>query len=119
VAGASIGCLATAILVVNNLRDRETDRAANKRTLAVRWGASAARWEYTVLVLGAYALVAAAVGLEIAGPSWLLSYVSLPLAIAEIRAVWTTDGPALNPHLGGAARVELVFAIGLGFGALL
>jgi len=119
VASASIGCLATAILVVNNLRDRRTDAEANKRTLAVRWGSTAARWEYTLLVLGAHAMVVVAVLVQVAQPGWLLSLLMLPLAVQEIRAIWRTDGAALNPHLGRTARLELGFALLLGIGALL
>ena len=50
----AMGCLVTAILVVNNLRDVDTDRAAGKRTLAVRIGKVATRWEYTALIVVAY-----------------------------------------------------------------
>ena len=119
VAGACMGVLATAILVVNNLRDRHTDAAANKRTLAVRLGATAARWEYTLLHISAYASVAALVLLGVRGGGWMLSWAALPLSVIEIRAIWRTDGPALNPHLGGAARVELAFGLLLSAGAMI
>ena len=49
--GASVGSLATAILVVNNLRDRQGDAQNHKNTLVVRFGAQFARWEYTLLVI--------------------------------------------------------------------
>ena len=52
----AMGCLVTAILVVNNLRDIDTDRAAGKRTLAVRIGKEATRWEYAALIAVAYAM---------------------------------------------------------------
>src|SRR6185436_4299112 len=58
VAAIPIGALATAILVVNNVRDRAGDARAGKRTLAVRLGRRAAIVEYTVLVLVAYAVPA-------------------------------------------------------------
>jgi len=118
-AGTALGLLATAILVVNNLRDRHTDAHANKRTLAVRLGSTAARWEYTFLQAGAFAAVATVVALEMAGPGWMLSWLALPLAVRETRAIWTRDGPDLNPHLGGAARVELIFGLLLSAGALI
>ena len=54
IAALPVGALATAILVVNNLRDIETDRLAGKRTLAVRWGRGGARAEWALLVGGAY-----------------------------------------------------------------
>jgi 1,4-dihydroxy-2-naphthoate polyprenyltransferase len=119
VAAVAIGLLATAILVVNNLRDRHTDRLAGKRTLAVRLGATGTRVEYTAVVLGAYALVAAAPLLGVGTWYWLLAWLSLPLAVWEIRALWGKDGAALNPHLGGAARLELLFGVLLAAGVAL
>ena len=117
IAGASIGLLATAILVVNNLRDRETDAVANKRTLAVRFGSKAARIEHMLCLFGAYVLVGGAVALSVAPVGWILTFVSLPLAIKEVVAVHRKDGPALNAHLGGAAKVELIFGLLLCVGA--
>ena len=119
VAGACMGVLATAILVVNNLRDRHTDAAADKRTLAVRLGPTAARWEFTVLQLSAFGGIGGLVLAGQVGPGWMLSWLALPLALLEIRAIWTTDGAALNPHLGRAARVELVYGLLLSAGALI
>ena len=55
-ASIAMGCLVTAILVVNNLRDIDSDLAAGKRTLAVRIGRRATRWEYTALIAVAYAM---------------------------------------------------------------
>jgi len=119
IAGTVIGLLATAILVVNNLRDRETDALANKRTLAVRFGARVARFEYVFCVAGAFVVVGVAVMLGIAPLSWLLSFLALPLAIREIIAIHRKDGPALNEHLAGAAKVELVFGFLMCIGAVL
>ncbi len=97
------GALATAILVVNNLRDRHTDARSGKRTLAVRLGARAARVEYAAC----WALAAAAQ----AGAALLVRdvRVALPLVLllpgaALVRKVWQRDGAALNPLLGATAR---------------
>jgi 1,4-dihydroxy-2-naphthoate octaprenyltransferase len=116
-AGAALGALATAILVVNNLRDRGTDAQAGKRTLAVRFGATAARAEYLALVWFAYVVpvLAAALG----RPYWLLAWLSLPLAVMETRGVLSTDGAALNPRLGGAAKLGLVYSVLLAVGIVL
>ena len=111
IAGACIGLLATAILVVNNLRDRATDASANKRTLVVRFGPKVARVEHMLCLFVPYALVGVAVGLDLAPLGWLLTFVSLPLAIREVRAVQQKDGPALNIHLAGAAKIELIFGL--------
>ncbi len=117
-AGLAVGALATAILVVNNLRDRHTDARAGKRTTAVRFGERFARGQYIALVLGAYGLVIAAVLTGNAGPGWLLALASLPLALREVRALRTVDGAALNPHLGATARLELVFGLLLATGVI-
>ncbi len=114
-----VGALASAILVVNNLRDRHTDVKANKRTLAVRFGARAARIQYTLMVLFAYAVVIGVWAAGMGGLGWLLPLISLPLAAMEIRAIWTKDGRDLNPHLGGAARLEMAFGILLSVGVML
>ena len=120
IGGAAVGMLATAILVVNNLRDRHTDAAANKRTLAVRWGGDAARIEHGAMIAGAYLLVTAgALCSWVPWPSTIGALCTLPLAISEIKAVRVKDGADLNPHLGGAARLELVFSLLFGLGFLL
>jgi 1,4-dihydroxy-2-naphthoate polyprenyltransferase len=118
-ASISMGCLVTAILVVNNLRDIDTDRVAGKRTLAVRIGREATRWEYTGLIAVAYAmpLVMWASGMSQPGP--LLAWATAPLAILLVRQIWQVAGRALNPVLGGTARLCLWFAITFGIGVIL
>jgi len=118
-AAVPIGALATAILVVNNIRDRATDERAGKRTLAVRWGRRVALVEYAGLVALAYAVP---LGLAIAGRPWAaLPLASAPLAIARLRAVLAAgDGPAFNRCLAGTAQLLLLhgalFATGLAAG---
>lgn len=116
-AGLAVGALATAILVVNNLRDRQGDARVGKRTLAVRFGARAARIEYATLVAIAYL---AAAGLAAWTGRWgfLLPWLTAPLAARVVRAIWRTDGAALNPLLGATARLELAFGVLLAGGAL-
>ena len=119
VSSVAIGCLVTAILVVNNLRDIGTDRVSGKRTLAVRIGREATRREYTALIAVAYAmpLVMSTSGLTELGP--LLAWATAPLAILLVRQVRNVDGRALNPVLGGTARLCLWFAVALGAGIVL
>jgi 1,4-dihydroxy-2-naphthoate octaprenyltransferase len=118
-ASIPMGSLVTAILVVNNLRDIETDRVAGKRTLAVRIGRGATRWEYTALIVVAYAmpLVMWASGLSQPGP--LLAWTTAPLAFLLVRRVREGSGRALNPLLGGTARLCLWFAVTFGAGIIL
>jgi 1,4-dihydroxy-2-naphthoate octaprenyltransferase len=115
-----IGAFATAVLVVNNLRDVDTDRSVGKRTLAVRFGRRAARFEYAGLLAFAYSMLPI---LWLAGASrsaMLLPLVTLPLAVWLIRSVWTSDeGPVLNAALAWTARLEIAFAVLFAVGLLL
>jgi len=118
----AVGMLSTAILVVNNVRDIDSDRRANKNTLAVRIGRDRTRRLYVVLVLGAFFVLALTIVLN-DGP-WLalLGLVALPLARDPIAAVTgRTDGPSLNKALAGTGALlgiaSLLTAIGLVLGA--
>jgi 1,4-dihydroxy-2-naphthoate octaprenyltransferase len=116
----SIGLLSTAILVVNNIRDIDTDRRAGKRTLAVRLGRERTRKLYVTLVGGAYPVLA--VGLTAAdGPAaGLIALLSAPLAIAPARAVLgATDGPSLNRALAQTGSLLAVFSLLLTAGLLI
>jgi len=106
-----VGALATAILVVNNLRDRETDLHAGKRTLAVRFGRGFAIAQYRSLIAISYLVPAALAVLRVTGPEALLPLVSLPLALKTERAVAATEGRALNPLLAATAKLLLVFGV--------
>ena len=112
-----VALLATNIIVVNNLRDRHTDVEAHKRTLAVRFGAKFCRMQYASQLLAAYALVLWDVynGEEFAW-SRFLPLVSLPIALKELKAVYEKDGKFLNPHVGGAAKVQFLFSLLLSIG---
>ncbi|MEZ4442424.1 MAG: 1,4-dihydroxy-2-naphthoate polyprenyltransferase [Polyangiaceae bacterium] len=123
-ASLAVGALATAILVVNNLRDRHTDAEAGKRTLVVRFGERFGRLEYSACLVLAYGAVAgmAVVPLlrgDTFAPGWLLPWLTLPLAWREHGAVQAADGPALNPRLGGTARLGLLFSLLLAVGVAL
>ena len=108
-ASLPVACLATAILVVNNLRDIVTDERAGKRTLAVRLGAAAARVEYVSLV--SIALLAPLLLARFAGGRALLALGALPLAVLEARALLRRTGRELNASLAGTARLHLVFGV--------
>lgn len=107
VVGGAFGLVSTAILVVNNLRDAETDAPVGKRTLAVRLGKRAVRVEYALCL-----------GLAIALPlvysperPWLWLLLGLvPFAIALTRQVVRREGAALNPMLGATGKFLLLFA---------
>ncbi len=116
-ASVPVGLLATAILVVNNLRDIATDRVAGKRTLAVRLGDRATRFQYAVLLGTAFVcLVPVAVS---AGLGGTLAVAAAPLAVVEIRRVYTRNGAELNASLAATARLHLVFGVLLASGLAL
>ncbi|MCH2172837.1 1,4-dihydroxy-2-naphthoate polyprenyltransferase [Myxococcota bacterium] len=116
-AAIPVGCLATAILVVNNLRDIETDAAAGKRTLAVRLGRRATRVEYALLVLTPYAFPPFAHLLLGTPPLIYLPLLSLPLALRLLGQVRNhEDGPTLNQALASTAKLQLLYAVLLAAG---
>jgi 1,4-dihydroxy-2-naphthoate polyprenyltransferase len=114
-----VGFLATAILVVNNVRDIDTDRRAGKRTLAVRVGRDRARRLYVALLTGAFLGVPVIVLLG--GTPWLLLvWLAAPLARAPLESVLTrTDGPALNQALAQTGALLGVFSLLLAAGLLI
>jgi 1,4-dihydroxy-2-naphthoate octaprenyltransferase len=113
-----VGALATAILVVNNLRDRDADARAHKRTLVVRYGLRFGRMEYAALLAFAYAVPVALFAWR-QHSGWLLPLLTLPLAARRLLRVQRRDGAALNPELGATARLGLVFSALLAVGVLL
>jgi 1,4-dihydroxy-2-naphthoate octaprenyltransferase len=108
-ASLPVGALATAILVVNNLRDRATDARAGKRTLAVRLGRRATIVEYAALLALAFA-VPLALALALPGAAWLaLPLATAPLALARLRDLaGAADGPAFNRCLAATAQLLLL-----------
>ena len=115
-----VSTLATNIIVVNNLRDRFTDVLANKLTLAVRFGATFCRVEYGINIFVAYGITvwrwwwwssAVVSNNDSTSLLMLLPLLSFPLALKEWQALYRKDGGALNPHVGGAAKVQLLFCI--------
>ena len=116
-ASIPIGALATAILVVNNVRDFEGDARAGKTTLVVRFGREAGVREYVALLAAAYATP---VGMFLLG--WTSAWVGLPLltilwAVGLSRSVVHDHGVALNQTLAGTAKLlslfGILFAIGI------
>lgn len=108
----AIGAMATAILVVNNIRDIETDRRAGKNTLAVRLGRERTRRLYVALLALAYLALPLTL-LADGGPWWpLLGLLSLPLAWRAAQPVLTrTDGPSLNGALAATGALLAAFSL--------
>jgi 1,4-dihydroxy-2-naphthoate octaprenyltransferase len=114
-----IGLLVTNILVVNNLRDLETDRAAGKNTLAVRLGDRRTRLQYSLLVAISY-FVPAALALSSPSRRWLLlPWLSAPLAVMLSRRILGgAAGRDLNPMLERSGQLLLSFGVLLSIGLL-
>ena len=109
-AAIPVGALATAVLVVNNVRDRVTDAQAQKRTLVVRWGRRFGLIEFAVCLGLAYFIpVALAAGGY--GPWVMLCLASTPWAVAVFRSVLSGEGEVLNRALGETARLLLLYGV--------
>jgi 1,4-dihydroxy-2-naphthoate octaprenyltransferase len=107
-----IGCLVTAILVVNNLRDVEEDQHTGKMTLATVWGRQAAAWVYCGLLIVAFGslvlLVLSASGAWV----WLAPLVALPQGVAVAKQVHQGGERAvLHQALRGTASLHLRFGL--------
>lgn len=108
-AGLQVGLLATVMIAINNLRDREGDARVNKRTLSVRFGVFFSRIEITIASLTPFLL----------GVGWLfwgyvlaasLPIILLPLAIHNVWQVWITPpSSSYNAFLARAGMIQLLF----------
>ena len=112
VAATMVGLPAAAVLVVNNYRDLEPDRAVGKRTLAVCLGRRFSRVQYAVLMLGPFVLLAALASQTRIGLALLVPLLALPTAIGLVRRFWReTPGPAFNAVLAQTARFQVLFSV--------
>jgi 1,4-dihydroxy-2-naphthoate octaprenyltransferase len=118
--GVIEGLLITAILVVNNLRDIQSDHQAGKHTLAVIIGIRGSRIEYVLLLAGAYAIP---IILWLSGrmSAWvLLPLTSMPTALSLIRLILKNPGdPILNQALAKTAKLALIYSLLLSIGLIL
>lgn len=118
-AALPMGLLIVAILVINNLRDVDTDRASGKLTLAARFGAGWARREYLWMVIAAY-LVPLLMWLSgAAGPFVLAAWGTLPWFIPLARDVYRLSGKPLNRLLGKTGQLTLLYGLFFSAGLVL
>ena len=114
-----VGLLAAAILVVNNVRDMETDKRAGKRTSAVRLGRERARTLYGLMLYVPYLVAPLPWLLGDLSPWLLLPWLTVPLAVRLARTVRThADGPTLNEALAQTGMLQLAFCVLLSAGVL-
>ena len=115
-----VGLLSSAILVVNNVRDIDTDRRAGKHTLAVKLGRERARRLFTAMVVLSFAAPVVILALGGLTPWLLITLAAVPLGVPLIKTVSSrSDGPALNGALAGTGRLLAVFSVLLSAGVLL
>jgi 1,4-dihydroxy-2-naphthoate octaprenyltransferase len=119
-AGAAAGALIVNILVVNNIRDIDTDRAAGRKNIPVMFGRGTAEWEFAMMLVLAFAVPPILICKGFASPWVMLSYLSLPQGARLWSALRSgLKGPPLNPILGQTAQMALrycvLFAAGLLF----
>jgi len=106
-----IGLIVTAILIVNNLRDIATDRAAGKKTTAVRLGVKGARVEYVLCLAMAYLVLPVLIWRGVL-PLWaLLAWGSLWVAWGALQVVLRQEGRALNAALAGTGQIALTYSL--------
>ena len=110
----AVGCLATALLVTNNLRDIPTDAESGKNTLAVRLGDARTRWLFVGILTLPFAL---SLVIALDRPWALLSLLALPLAASAVRPVRSgAVGRELIPVLEATAKTQLVYGLALAIG---
>ncbi len=118
-ASLPVGLLIVAILVVNNVRDYESDKAANKRTLAVKFGLEWAQKEFIVVTTLAFIVVTLMSISKIASPWVLLTWLSVPLVFSISNSVLKERGKILNKTLAETGRLTLLFSLLFAIGLML
>jgi 1,4-dihydroxy-2-naphthoate octaprenyltransferase len=120
IAATMVGLPAAAVLVVNNYRDLEPDRAVGKRTLAVCLGRGFSRWQYAALILLPFVLLAPLAAQTRIGAALLVPLAALPVGLGLVRRFWhEAPGPAFNALLARTARFQVLFAVLLSVAILL
>lgn len=117
--GTQLGILSAAIMLVNNIRDYQTDDAAGKRTLAVRLGIPKSLALYRMFIITPYAMqlwVFITVGTSIAA---VLPFLTAPVMIRLVRQISERKGSTLNLQLADTAKLLALFAASLALGLLL
>jgi 1,4-dihydroxy-2-naphthoate octaprenyltransferase len=114
-----IGLMVTDILIVNNLRDLEHDRAAGKHTLAVFLGERWTRLQYVSFMIISYLLLPILIWRGVLPVFTLLSWLSLPLAWRAAQATLSQRGRPLNAALAGTGQTALAYSILFFVGILL
>ena len=117
--GVAMGMLSTAILVVNNLRDLDTDKLSGKRTLAVWLGKEFSKIQYSILIILPFLLpLYVWVNLE-NELSLLITILALPISIHLIKQIFFLTGSDLNLVLERTVRFMFIFTLLLSAGLII
>lgn len=117
--GAAVGLHGTALLIVNNLRDIDSDRQHRKITTAVLLGPKRTRAFYALAAFGAYVVPIVSALMGWTGPAVLLALLTVPLAVANLKALHERTGAALNAVLARTALLQLTTGALLALGIAL
>ncbi len=118
--GLGAGALVTNILVVNNIRDIESDARAGRKNIPVRWGRKAAEVEYLLMLFMAYAACIGALASGWSGWGMLLPLITLPRAVQLARRVQTMPAsPLFNKLLADTAQLVLFYCLLFSAGVVL
>ena len=111
-AAVGVGALATAILVVNNIRDNQSDRRAGRRNIPVIWGRKGGEVEYLVLLVTAYLVPLVTFSLGLTSAWIFLIFLSIPQAVRLYKFITTSEiSPAFNQALAGTGSLELTYSL--------
>lgn len=114
-----VGALITNILIVNNYRDIEEDREANKKTLAVILGKTFSRWQYIFLIMISY-LTSFTMYLNFNYKLWIfLPMLTIPISVILIKMLYTLKGQELNKTLELSAKFAGIYGLFLSIGLIL
>jgi 1,4-dihydroxy-2-naphthoate polyprenyltransferase len=114
-----VGAIGTCLIVVNNQRDESTDVKAGKRTVVVRFGKGFGRAEYVLLLVASFATPFVLFAKGYASAWVFLPLLSLPLVVPPLKLMLKAEGAALNPALGGTAKLQMVFGLLFALGLFL
>jgi len=116
--GIPLGALSTTILIVNNLRDADTDVKSGKRTLAVRFGKSFVKMEYIVMMILAFAIPIYILQLWDEFSLYIILFL-LPISVRHIQSLYSETGESLNLVLVNTAKFLFHFSMLLSIGLIL
>ncbi|MBC8312351.1 MAG: 1,4-dihydroxy-2-naphthoate polyprenyltransferase [Candidatus Marinimicrobia bacterium] len=116
--GIPLGALSTAILIVNNLRDADTDIKSGKRTLAVRFGKTFVKIEYIIMMVVAFSIPIYMLQFWDEFSLYIILFL-LPISVRHIQSLYTETGESLNLVLVNTAQFLFHFSILLSIGLIL